>query len=316
MSVPTDRFHANAVAEEGNGAVREDVVMDEIAGQDAERLLLCAQETGGTADCDVLAGLVGGDAHYARELVGHLVQLGLAYRSSYDGELSLNGHGRKIGMRIKSSLGDGWRRDDLTRRWVLEHARTGERFVASELVQEWGTERGRSADEIERAIEFLAERRLIEVLRTAGESIVMGIEQQGRDALERPIVVRPASVPTTVVNNDHSDHSRTLNQHGGTIAGVQFGDHSTQHNTVTLDADPSDVRDVLLRALERVDDLPIQIADSVRDALNEAIAETKTPEPRVGFIRELAQKVILAVGVAAGSDAGREIFALIGPLMS
>lgn len=315
MSEPTDSLYTNAVAKEGNGAVREDAVMDEIVGQDAERLLLCAQEAGGTAAGDVLAGLVGGDVRYARELVAQLVGHGLAYPSSYDGELSLTGQGRRIGARIAASLANGWRRDDLTRRWVLERARTGERFATSDLVEEWEAKRGRSADEIERAIEVLAERRLIEVLKTAGETIVMGIDQRGRDALERSVVVRPASVPSMVVNNNHSDHSRTLNQLGGTIGGVQFGDHSTQHNAVTLDADPGEVRAVLLRALDHVEDLPSQIADSVRDALNEAITETKMPDPRVGFIRELAQKVILAVGVAAGSNAGREIFTLIGPLV-
>lgn len=300
-----------AISKEGKSAVSDDNVMDQVAGQDVERLLLCAQEAGGDVGSEPLAGLVGGDARYARELVGQLVGLGLAHPSSYDGELHLNGRGRQIAARIAASLADGWRRDDLTRRWVLESARAGERFSANDLSKTWGAERGRSADEIQRAISVLAEHRLIEVIQALQGTIVMGIEQRGRDALERSIVVRPASVPTMVVNNNNS---RTINQHGGAIGGVQLGDHSTQHNAVTLGDHPSQVSTVLQRALEHVDGLPSPIAETVRRDLSEAILETNTPEPRMGFIRDLAQRVIIATGTAAGTAAGGAIFALVGPL--
>lgn len=82
--------------------MRDVVVMDETAGQDAERLLLCAQEAGGVAHGDVLDGLFEDDSPYARELVGQLVGLGLAHP-----ELSLNGRGRQIGARIAAPLACG-----------------------------------------------------------------------------------------------------------------------------------------------------------------------------------------------------------------
>lgn len=289
----------------------DDALMRRIRGTELEAVLLAALEAGGQITASAASEAVGSETA-GDEATSGLIELGLvSSQQSMASEVTLTTAGARVAEKIRASHQEGPERRDAVQRALLrfirdENPHSTEDFVGHDAAKV----NGRPADvrEVIDAGNALLEYRLIKVVRGP-----MGFDFQLR--------------PEATIDGVHS-----LDEHSATLRQIARGDHvatSTSYNqtfgdnaTIGAVAQGSTVGSIAVTQSITVNErnlfnermaavLEALPADSPAD-LRQQIAELEAAGRDESTPKQtLMEKVMQAVFVAAGSEAGRQIIELL-----
>lgn len=294
-------------------------VIDQLAGQDAEIVLLTACDHGGQSTGRGVAEATGLNVDYVQELTAQLIRDGLVVADqSSANEVALTGKGTSIASTIRQSLISGPRRAGLIRHSVLQLLERGEQPWSQELAEQWMGEPVDPAPtmaEIDRAFSYLVEKQMIKTLGTwQGPTQARSILSEGIDALHRNQLLYPRANMASVLNDhrDMRDQSVTVAGNQGTIGVISAGEHNTVTATVRIAPEALEqVRQALGQALTRVEELPASERELVREALEDAAEVASTPAPRRSLLHRCMNNALVALTTSAGTSAGQSIMGVL-----
>lgn len=273
----------------------------EIRGTDAEKVLMAAEDAGGSLANRQAAAAVG-DEWASHLATARLRELGLTSPDEDYDEFRLSEAGRRLARKFSQSRIDGPERWDAVQRAVLVFIRDKDPGRAIDLVgSDAGTVDGRPVTEGEvlMAYEFLRDHGLAKTTAPAWGAPDRGpqITHKGRYAIYEPNIREYVESGFVSVSNDYSTNTSIS---GGVVGSVTGGSGNTTNVQLTVGA-----RDQVLALTDRIlSELPDDAAHAPLRAEVESIrsgAESGTEE-RDSLLAKAGRAALMAGGTAVGQQ--------------